>query len=222
MTSHAVTELEFRFAHSGFYLFEATDRAEFTLDLVRAIPRSDGELLEYFDVSGPEWDRVPAELASARNVRNCRVDRARGAGPIVEVVTTDSVTMTVADQGAIVTCLSASKGSGRITVEVPGHREVCSVIERVRAAYPAATLTAKRQTDRTAPLFTRQQFRGTLVDTLTRRQYEVLEAAFVNGYFAWPRETNSEALACELGISTATLSQHLRIAERKVLAQVFS
>lgn len=53
---------------------------------------------------------------------------------------------------------------------------------------------------------------------LTDRQYEVIERALERGYFEWPRETDSEALAAELGISRATFLEHLRKAQSKLLA----
>lgn len=53
---------------------------------------------------------------------------------------------------------------------------------------------------------------------LTDRQYEVVEHALESGYFEWPREITSEELAADMGISHATLLEHLRKAESKLLA----
>lgn len=63
------------------------------------------------------------------------------------------------------------------------------------------------------------QFDGSSV-RLTERQYEVIELALESGYFEWPRETTSEELAGELEISRATLLEHLRKAESKLLSDV--
>ena len=52
---------------------------------------------------------------------------------------------------------------------------------------------------------------------LTDRQREVLEHALDHGYFDWPRQTTSEALADDLDISRATYLEHLRKAERTLL-----
>lgn len=52
---------------------------------------------------------------------------------------------------------------------------------------------------------------------LTDRQYEIIEHALAAGYFEWPREATSEELAAELDISRATLLEHLRKAESKLL-----
>ncbi|HET7324691.1 MAG TPA: helix-turn-helix domain-containing protein, partial [Halococcus sp.] len=52
---------------------------------------------------------------------------------------------------------------------------------------------------------------------LTDRQHEVIEHALTAGYFEWPREITSDELAAELDISRATLLEHLRKAESKLL-----
>lgn len=54
---------------------------------------------------------------------------------------------------------------------------------------------------------------------LTKRQEEVLRKAFALGYFNFPRRTDSKKLATNLGISVSTLSEVMRAAERRVLAE---
>ena len=54
---------------------------------------------------------------------------------------------------------------------------------------------------------------------LTDRQREVIEHALDRGYFEWPRRTNCDGLAAELGVSRATLLEHLRKAESKLLTE---
>ncbi|WP_313692070.1 helix-turn-helix domain-containing protein [Halorarum halobium] len=59
--------------------------------------------------------------------------------------------------------------------------------------------------------------RARRLDTLTRSQREVLEAAREHGYYQWPRETSTRELADQLDISKSTLLEHLRKAEAKLL-----
>lgn len=54
-------------------------------------------------------------------------------------------------------------------------------------------------------------------DSLTERQREVFETAKRLGYYNWPRETSADALASELDVSKATVLEHLRKAEAKLL-----
>lgn len=52
---------------------------------------------------------------------------------------------------------------------------------------------------------------------LTDRQHEVLETAYRMGYFERPRETNATEVASALGVDPSTFSEHLAVAESKLL-----
>ncbi|MFW5950093.1 MAG: helix-turn-helix domain-containing protein [archaeon] len=64
------------------------------------------------------------------------------------------------------------------------------------------------ETEPTAPLTEGQ---------LSERQREVFEFARDQGYYSWPRELSATELAEELDISKATVLEHLRKAESKLL-----
>lgn len=55
-------------------------------------------------------------------------------------------------------------------------------------------------------------------DQLSERQREVFEFARGRGYYSWPREVSATDLAEELDVSKATVLEHLRKAESKLLA----
>jgi predicted DNA binding protein len=57
---------------------------------------------------------------------------------------------------------------------------------------------------------------------LSERQSEVVTAALAAGYYEWPRETDAETLAEELGITHSTFLEHLRKAERQLLSDAIS
>jgi predicted DNA binding protein len=63
-----------------------------------------------------------------------------------------------------------------------------------------------------------EQFSATSESPLTQRQQEVAGEALARGYYEWPRRINNEELAEALDISRATLHEHLRKAERKLLS----
>ncbi|QLG63405.1 helix-turn-helix domain-containing protein [Halorarum salinum] len=54
-------------------------------------------------------------------------------------------------------------------------------------------------------------------DPLSDRQREVFELARGRGYYGWPRGVSAAELACELDVSKATVLEHLRKAEAKLL-----
>ncbi len=54
---------------------------------------------------------------------------------------------------------------------------------------------------------------------LTEKQREVIITAYKLGYYDIPRRINSETLAKKLNIGNSTLGEHLRKAERRLLAE---
>lgn len=52
---------------------------------------------------------------------------------------------------------------------------------------------------------------------LSDRQYEAVQTALEMGYFAWPRETDIEAIADALDVAHPTALEHLRKGQRKLL-----
>jgi len=56
-------------------------------------------------------------------------------------------------------------------------------------------------------------------DSLSARQREVFELARQRGYYTWPREVSATELADDLDLSKATLLEHLRKAEVKLLGE---
>lgn len=61
-----------------------------------------------------------------------------------------------------------------------------------------------------------------LLDRLTPRQREVVVAAVREGYYDYPRRLNSEQLAVRLGLSKATVVEHLRKAEGRLMTALMS
>jgi predicted DNA binding protein len=58
--------------------------------------------------------------------------------------------------------------------------------------------------------------------TLTKRQREILEIAYLKGFFDVPRKVSLKALAKELGISGSSLMESLRRAQGRLLEERFS
>lgn len=58
--------------------------------------------------------------------------------------------------------------------------------------------------------------------TLTPRQREVLIAAYRGGYYDVPRRADSARIARSLGLGKATIVEHLRKAEKRLLDQLMS
>lgn len=63
-----------------------------------------------------------------------------------------------------------------------------------------------------------EEFTETAESPLTDRQRDVVTEALARGYYEWPRQINNETLADELDISRATLHEHLRKAEQRLVS----
>lgn len=60
------------------------------------------------------------------------------------------------------------------------------------------------------------------LNQLTEKQREILTTAYKLGYYDIPRKINSEQLAKKLNIGDSTLVEHLRKAERRLLASILT
>jgi DNA-binding CsgD family transcriptional regulator len=64
------------------------------------------------------------------------------------------------------------------------------------------------------------EFSGSLLEQLTERQRTVLSAAYRQGYYEVPRRVTSQQVAETLHLSAATVVEHLRKAERRLLVGI--
>lgn len=61
-----------------------------------------------------------------------------------------------------------------------------------------------------------------MLTTLTEQQRKTIIEAKKSGYYEYPRKINAEGLAKKLGISKATVVEHLRKAEVRLIANILS
>lgn len=114
---------------------------------------------------------------------------------------------------------------GRLTVSFYAYDvdEVSDVVSTLRERFSGVKLQRLHRAD---GLEDERLDSGDLVwidrDALTDRQQEVLETAHEMGYFEYPRETNATEVAEAIGIAPSTFSEHLTIAQSKILESMLS
>ena len=98
-----------------------------------------------------------------------------------------------------------------VTAVGPDDGTVQTIVDAVQESYPAVTVRSFRSSGPT-------KNGGGDGPSLTEKQQQALEIAYYNGYFERPREHDKQEIAEKLGVSRQTFTQHLRAAERKLLA----
>jgi PAS domain S-box-containing protein len=215
----SIVELEFSLDPDGSLLPRLAAECDCEFDLDGYVATGDRWLV-YLGVRGVD----PGSVVEAA-VADDRVDRARtvgehedGEGRVEFRFGTSSLLHTVIGAGASVTDATADPDGARLVVEVPASIDVPEVVEHVQRADGTADLRARRERDREVATVGRP---GGLLDELTDRQREVLEAAYRAGYFGWPRESTAQEVADSLDLAAPTLHGHLRKAEQSVLGALF-
>lgn len=127
----------------------------------------------------------------------------------------------LAELGALPKTVDGVDGRGRIVAEIPLRYDPPAVTEQFLEEHPDFELIAKRTKETHASMVTRSTVQQPILDTLTQRQQEILQTAFEMGYYEWPRDCTGQDVANEFGITSATFSEHIFAAERKILTFMF-
>jgi len=218
----SAVELELKLRDRDCFFVDASAIADCRVELEHMVNRSDDRLLEYFTVNGAPPDRVLSMAEESTIIDEARlINRGIDGGLFEFVVSGPCVTTTLADTGAVARSVSAESGVGAVLADVPAHTDVRHVVEQFRNHHPESDLVACRDSEEPIPIRTERGAHATMADRLTDKQYEVLRTAYLSGYFSWPRRTTAEECAEMIGITQPTFSQHIRVAQEKIIGQLF-
>ncbi|MCT9098300.1 bacterio-opsin activator domain-containing protein [Haloarchaeobius sp. HME9146] len=230
-TLTAVDRKRLLLADTGVELaFECTDRSSFLVDtatvlecdleLEGVVPGNDGSLLHFVTVEGAGVGDVLEHVDGCEAVTDSRLVRDYGEHALLEfVVSGDAIAPTLVERGGTVRSLTVEGGTARVTSVFSDQTDLRTVVESFTASFPDAKLLAKREVEQ--PVQTTAQVEQVVDEDLTEKQRTVLRAAFLSGYFEWPRGSTAEELAASMDISSPTLHNHLRKAQQKLLTAVF-
>ena len=220
LLADAVLELELQLRAPDAGSLFATASAELGCELtLEGLVPLDGDSLLYYVSVGD----VPAEdaLTCIEHVaESVRLVAAASDASLLEVTAAgDSFPGELIARGANVSELTAAQGTVDLTCETAPNANVRELVEGIQQSYPEIRLVAKREVERSVR--TPTEFQQALAERLTDKQRSVLQAAYHAGYFDWPRGSTAEELADSIGVSSPTLHNHLRRAQRKLLAAFF-
>jgi hypothetical protein len=218
----SVVEVEFSITDSVYPFVFATERGDCVMELAEMTPRSGGRYAEFFNITGTDPGRIQEHVGSYDTLEVTLVREYETGGLFEFLSSGDCPAFTLAELGALPREAVSLNGEGRIVAEIPPQYEAATVVERFLEENPGAELVSKRHRDSFTPVFTESTLERLLEIHLTDRQREVLRTAFDAGYYDWPRTCDGQTVADELDISSATFSEHIHAAERKLLSAIFS
>ncbi|MFB6202631.1 MAG: bacterio-opsin activator domain-containing protein, partial [Halorhabdus sp.] len=219
LRADTVTELEFRSTDASSFLIETARECGCSFALEGQAPVSERSLVLYVRVTGTAPETVVDRASGADGITRARLIRSGGDEGVVElVVDGGSVAATLTEFGGHVTEYGVDARGGSVTAEFPIDVDVRGVVRGVMAAFPDTEFVAKREVAH--PVSTAEPLQGRIAGELTDKQRSVLRAAYEAGYFDWPRETTAEELAETLDVSSPTLHNHLRAAQRTLFDEL--
>jgi PAS domain S-box-containing protein len=220
LLADTVVELEFECTDDAAFLVAATRERDCACTLEAVVPVSETSLLFYVTLSDDQPDAFLDSATTAEGVVDARYIREYGDRSLLEfTVEGSSPALTLTDLGATIRAAVVESGVQTVRAEIAREADVRSVVEGLQAAFPGTSLRAKQAVDQ--PVETVAEFQDSLAEKLTDKQRAALRAAYFAGYFDWPRGSTAEEVADSMGVSSPTLHNHLRKAERKLLASFF-
>jgi len=217
LVADTVVELDLAVSGTEFFLSQLTAETGAVLEHRGSVYDDDQRLSMFFEVNG-DPDAVVTAAATAEGVDAVELVYAADDGGLIEVGLADETLVAgLAELGGQIRSLTAADGTAEFTVAVTEEIEPRAVTERLTAAYPEIEVLAVREGQRRPT--TKREFVDEIDEQLTDRQRTALERAFISGYYDAPRTTTGEEIAASMGVSRATFHQHLRAAERKLIAE---
>lgn len=210
-----VVELELDVSVVDTVCADAAVELDCTLSLEGSVPSGAGWVL-YLDVDGTTPAAAAERLAGDSRVDRARVVRESEQEGRLEVVVPEAPLLeTVLDLGATLKKRVATPSGATLVLEAPKSVDVRGIVEHIQSTHPGSEFIARCEHDHDGTVMGSP---NGILDVLTDRQREVIEAAYRAGYYEWPRESTAEEVAESLGIAGSTFHAHLRKAEAHVLS----
>jgi len=210
----ATVTLTFRSESEDACLVWLANACDCTLETAGAVETEDG-VVQYLRVEGATPDAVVDAVGEYDPDRRAAVTRTDG-DQIVEIHTEGALSVALSEAGARLQTATARPDGVRVTVETSSDADIRAIQNVVERFNPEMDLVAKTEHSRPAD----DRCSDSPLDSLTDRQREVLRAAYLAGYYDWPRESTAEELAHSIEIASSTLHQHLRRAERNLFREL--
>ncbi len=220
LLADTILEVEFRSTDTGSALIAASDRFDCRFDLESIVSTSESSLVYYVTLTGASASDVIEFVADGSGIEDARLVEGRDSGALAEfVVSGRCPLLLLTDYGVTVREATIEGGDARILADCAYDTDLRALVERLTDAFPDTRLVGKQAVERGAS--TLGGFEEGAIERLTDRQHAALRAAYFGGYFDWPRGSTAEEVADAMGVSSPTLHNHLRKAQRELLELLF-
>lgn len=216
-----VVEIELAVQNAEYPFVGVSGKEQCRVELAKIIPRPEERFAEFFNVLGAPPARIEHHTDSYETVETSLLSEYDDGGLFEFVVSGNCPAYRLAELGALPRTVEGVGGQGRIVAEIPLRYDPSAVTEPFLEEYPDFDLIAKRTKDTHTAMLSPSTLQQSLLEDLTDRQQEVLRTAFEMGYYEWPRDCTGRDVADELDITSATFSEHVFTAERKILTFMF-
>lgn len=220
MFSYTVREIEFTVDDPSVDLIECAGALGSTVRLEGAVPRPDGQVVLFLR-AGPDAPDPEGTAEVLKSIFDAVESRTLDTGDNTtqwSVAHSSWFGEQFTHHGVQLTEVTADPDSASVVLECPPSVDVRDVVELAQVQFEDLSVTAQRQRSRDE---SRPAADSSALTDLTNRQRDVLETAYRNGFFAWPRETTAEEVATILDISQPAFSRHIRRSEQKVFCRLF-
>jgi predicted DNA binding protein len=217
----SVVEIELAVQNTVYPFVGVSGEEHCRFELAKIIPRPDAKYAEFFNVLGTSPGRIKRNTDEYETVETSLLSEYDDGGLFEFLVSGNCPAYRLAELGALPRTIEGVNGQGRIVAEIPSRHDPSAVTETFLEEYPDFDLIAKRTKNTHTSMLTPSTFQQPLLNKLTERQQEVLQSAFEMGYYEWPRDCTGQDVADKLEITSATFSEHIFAAERKVLTFLF-
>jgi len=220
LQTDSVVELTLGFEACETPLCRLAREADCQIDYQGHVSQSSGHADVFFiarEVDSADLQARADDLLAFEEV-HCLTER--GDGALFRARLSDpTLAALLTDAGAVVRSITIDTGVTTAVVDIPHTAAVREFLDQLRRRNADFELRARQSRER--PLKTRQTFVAALEDRLTDRQREVLQTAYLSGFFEVPRVSNGQEVTELLGVSQPTFSEHLRTAQRRLCEVLF-
>lgn len=212
-----IVELELEIPESDDCLQLLARQLQCEVIFIGGVLQATGTTRLFVEISGADVDDIRSFAEQPTMIETVNVISDENDHVLLEIIVSGTcLPLLINEHGGNVRSLVAAPDGSQAVIELHHSAGVRQFIEQLQTRFPDTELVARRDRDR--PIQTQQTFQDQYLAELTSRQLEVLQTAYLSGYFSWPRESSGENVAESLDIAPPTFHNHLRQAEEEIFS----